>query len=129
MNYVKGSTVLYNAANTKGKALGDGIVTAGGINIGNYAKGTEATVYFYATVKTPSDVCADSTLRNIAKGKYNNDAKTEKSDIADVTVNAIECGEPEIPKTGASTVISGVFGAASVATAAGYYIISRKKLN
>ncbi len=129
MNYVKGSTVLYNAANTKGKALGDGIVTAGGINIGNYAKGTEATVYFYATVKTPSDVCADSTLRNVAKGKYNNDAKTEKSDIADVTVNAIECGEPEIPKTGASTVISGVFGAASVATAAGYYIISRKKLN
>ncbi len=132
INYVKGSTVLYNAANTNGKKLGDGIVSADGINIGSYAKGTEATVYFYATVSTPADECKDSTLRNVAKGKYNNDAKTEKSDTADVTINAKECKEPEepeMPKTGATTVISGVFGAASVATAAGYYIISRKKLN
>ena len=134
MTYVKGSTVLYNAANTNGKTLGDGIVSNDGINIGDYAKGTEATIYFYATVDTPADECKDSTLRNIAKGKYNNDASTEKSDAADVTVNAKECtvtppSTPELPKTGAGTVISGVIGAASVATAAGYYIISRKKLN
>ncbi|MCQ2570849.1 MAG: LPXTG cell wall anchor domain-containing protein [Candidatus Saccharibacteria bacterium] len=132
ISYVKGSTVLYNAANTNGKTLGDGIVSADGINIGDYAKGTEATVYFYATVNTPADECKDSTLRNVAKGKYNNDAKTEKSDTADVTVNKIDCSEPdepEIPKTGASEVITSVIGAASVATAAGYYIISRKKLN
>lgn len=135
ISYVKGSTVLYNAANTNGKTLGDGIVSANGINIGNYAKGTEATIYFYATVNTPADECKDSTLRNVAKGKYNNDSKTEKSDTADVSIRAKECKEPEepetpeIPKTGAETVISGVFGAASVATAAGYYIISRKKLN
>ena len=134
MTYVKGSTVLYNAANTNGKTLDDGIVSNDGINIGDYAKGTEATIYFYATVDTPADECKDSTLRNIAKGKYNNDASTEKSDAADVTVNAKECtvtppSTPELPKTGAGTVISGVIGAASVATAAGYYIISRKKLN
>ena len=130
ISYVKGSTVLYNAANTNGKTLGDGIVSNDGINIGDYAKGTEATVYFYATVNTPADECNDSTLRNVAKGKYNNDAKTEKSDTADVTVHAKVCEEdPPMPKTGANTVISGVVGAASVATAAGYYIISRKKLN
>ena len=134
MSYVKGSTVLYNSANTNGKTLGDGIVSNDGINIGDYAKNTEATIYFYATVETPADECKDSTLRNIAKGKYNNDAKTEKSDTADVTVGAKTCGDitpptPEYPKTGAGTVISGVVGAASIATAAGYYIISRKKLN
>ena len=132
MTYVKGSTVLYNAAHTGGKTLDDGIVSNDGINIGDYAKGTEATIYFYATVNTPADECKDSTLRNIAKGKYNNDAKTEKSDAADVTVNAKVCTtpeSPELPKTGANTVISSVIGAASVATAAGYYIISRKKLN
>ena len=132
MTYVKGSTVLYNAAHTGGKTLDDGIVSNDGINIGDYAKGTEATIYFYATVNTPADECKDSTLRNIAKGKYNNDASTEKSDAADVTVNAKVCTTPEspvLPKTGANTVISSVIGAASVATAAGYYIISRKKLN
>ena len=129
MTYVKGSTVLYNAANTNGKTLGDGIVSAAGMNIGDYAKGTEATIYFYATVNTPADECEDSALRNVAKAQYNNDAKTEKSDIADVTIKAKVCDDPDIPKTGANTVISGVFGAASIATAAGYYVISRKKLN
>ena len=133
MTYVKGTTVLYNAANTNGKTLTDGIVSKEGINIGDYAKGTEATIYFYATVNASlADNCDDSTLTNVAKGRYNNDDKTEKSDTADVSVNGKDCKEPkepELPKTGATTVISGVVGAASVATAAGYYIISRKKLN
>lgn len=135
MTYVKGTTVLYNAANTNGKTLTDGIVSKEGINIGDYAKDTEATIYFYATVNASlADNCDDSTLTNVAKGRYNNDDKTEKSDTADVSVNGKDCKEPEepepeLPKTGATTVISGVVGAASVATAAGYYIISRKKLN
>lgn len=127
MSYMEGSTVLYNAANTNGKKLGDGL--ANGINIGDYAKGAEATIYFYASVENIKDECVDSTYRNIAKATYNNDAKTEKSDTADVNVNKIVCDDPGIPQTGADTVISGVFGAASVATAAGYYFISRKKLN
>lgn len=130
MSYKKGTTILYNAANTNGKKLGDGIVTADGINIGDYAKGTEATVYFYATVNTSlKDNCYDSTLTNVAKGKYNNDSKTEKSDTAKVAVKGKVCKDPELPKTGAETIVTGIFGTASVATAAGYYIVSRKKLN
>ncbi len=139
VSYVKGSTVLYNAENTNGKTLDDGIVSAQGINIGSYAKGTTATIYFYATVDGAyADKCDDSVLTNVAKGKYNNDDKTEKSDTADVTVNGKECKDtppttppttPELPKTGAETVISSVVGAAGIATAATYYIISRKKLN
>ena len=133
ISYVKGSTVLYNAENTSGKTLADGIVTADGINIGNYAKGTEATVYFYATVDSKlKDNCVDTTHTNVVKGKYNNDNNTEKSDTAVVSVKGKVCVErkdPPLPKTGATTIVTGVFGAAGVATAAGYYIISRKKLN
>ncbi|MCR4753483.1 MAG: DUF11 domain-containing protein [Candidatus Saccharibacteria bacterium] len=132
MTYVKGSTILYNSANTNGKTLADGIVSTEGINIGNYAKGTEATIYFYATVNASlKDNCNDSTLTNTVKGKYNNDSKTEKSDTADVTVPGKDCKEPTptpyLPETGAGEIISGVLGLAAVSTAAGYYIISRKK--
>ncbi len=130
ISYKKGTTILYNADNTKGKKLGDGIVTANGVNIGDYAKGTEATVYFYATVSASlSDNCYDSTLTNVVKGKYNNDSKTEKSDTAKVAVKGKTCKDPDLPKTGATTIVTGIFGTAAVATAAGYYIVSRKKLN
>jgi len=63
------------------------------------------------------------------KGKYNNDAKTEKSDTANVSVKGKICNDPEIPKTGATSIVTGIIGATAVATTAGYYIISRKKLN
>lgn len=134
MTYVKNSTVLYNKANPNGKTVADGIVSENGINIGSYDKGTEATIYFYAIVnESLKDNCEDSTLTNVVKGKYNNDNKTEKSDTADVKVEGKECKDPEpeptpeLPKTGPVSVISGIIGAASVATAAGYYIASRKK--
>ena len=132
MTYVKGTTVLYNSANTNGKTLADGIISADGINIGDYAKGAEATIYFYATVNASlKDNCNDSTLTNTVKGKYNNDAKTEKSDTAKVTVKGKECKEtpivPELPNTGAGEVLSGIIGLAAMTTAAGYYVNSRKK--
>ena len=73
--------------------------------------------------------CNDSTLTNIAKGKYNDDAKTEKSDTANVSVKGKVCKTPDLPKTGATSIVSGIIGATAVATTAGYYIISRKKLN
>ncbi len=133
MTYVKGSTILYNSENTDGKKLADGIVSAEGVNIGNYAKGAEATIYFYATVNASlKDNCNDSTLTNTVKGKYNNDSKTEKSDTADVTVKGKTCKPaptpvPELPDTGASEILSGIVGIAAMTTAAGYYVISRKK--
>ena len=132
LTYVKGSTVLYNKANTNGKTLADGIISDSGINIGNYDKGTEATIYFYATVNSSlKDNCSDTTLTNVVDGWYNNDQSTKKSDTASAKVNGKVCEDepvvPELPKTGAASLISGFIGTASVATAAGYYIISRKK--
>ena len=134
MSIVKGSVVLYNSANKNGKTLSDSLVSTTGVNIGDYAKGTEATIYFYATVNsTLKDSCEDVTLTNIAEGQYNGDAKTNKKDTADVKVNGKTCEEPEepeepeLPRTGAADILTGVIGMASVATAAGYYIASRKQ--
>jgi len=132
MTYVKGTTVLYNKANTNGKTLGDNIVSKDGINIGNYAAGTEATIYFYATVNSAlKDNCEDSTLTNTVKGKYNNDDKTTKADTAVVTVDGKECKDeptpPELPKTGMESSLGGIIAIAGTVTAAGYYIVSRKK--
>lgn len=124
ISYVKGSTTV------DGKTVGDGIITADGIMIGTVAKGATVTVYFNATVSAAlADDCNDSTLTNVVKGKYNNDAKTEKSDTASVSVKGKVCKTPDLPKTGATTIVTGIVGATAVATAAGYYIISRKKLN
>lgn len=131
LTYVKGSTVLYNKANTNGKTLADGIVSDKGINIGDYAKGTEATVYFYATVNSSlKDNCNDTTLRNVVEGKYNNDDKTIDKDTADVKVEGKDCKEPEepeLPKTGAESMLGSIVVISGTVTAAGYYIISRKK--
>ena len=137
MNYVAGTTVLYNSANANGKTVADGIVSKDGINIGDYAKGSEATIYFYATVSADlKDNCEDSLLTNTVKGSYNKDDKTTKTDTADVTVEGKVCtpdtpvtpGTPsELPKTGASSIVSGAIGLASMATATGYYIASRKQ--
>ena len=129
LTYVKGSTVLYNKANTDGKTLADGIVSDKGINIGDYAAGAEATVYFYATVNNSlKDNCEDTTLTNVVEGKYNNDDKTIDKDTADVKVNGKNCEEPhELPKTGANSALGAIVVISGTVTAAGYYIISRKK--
>lgn len=135
VSYVKGSTVLYNAANTNGKTMNDDIISDKGLNIGNYAKGTEATIYFYATISSDfADNCEGSTLTNTASGKYNNDDKTTKTDTADVTLDGKVCEEPEepvtppeLPKTGAENVLSAMVAIAGLTTATAYYIASRKK--
>ena len=137
VSYVKGSTVLHNAANANGKTMNDDIVSGKGLNIGNYAKGAEATIYFYATISNDyADNCEPSTLTNTVKGKYNNDDKTTKSDTADVTLEGKECTvpdeptpvtPPELPKTGAGNIFTAIIGIASVTTATAYYIASRKK--
>ena len=137
VTYVKGSTILHNSANTNGKTMSDDIISANGLNIGNYATGAEATIYFYATVSEEyADNCEDTTLTNTVKGKYNNDDSTTKTDTADVTLEGKVCEDepeptpvtpPELPKTGAGNILTAVMGIASVTIASAYYIASRKK--
>jgi uncharacterized repeat protein (TIGR01451 family)/LPXTG-motif cell wall-anchored protein len=127
LNYVKGSTVLYNAENTDGKTMGDEVVN-GGLNIGSVAAGSEATIYFYATADSSfADDCQSSKLTNIARGKYNNDDNTSKEDTADVTVEGMICDVPEYPNTGAESNLGAIVATAMLASAAAGYIVSRKK--
>jgi LPXTG-motif cell wall-anchored protein len=130
MNYVAGSTVLYNSANTEGKTMGDEVVN-GGLNIGSVEAGSEATIYFYATVDNSfADDCEESKLTNVVRGKYNNDDNTSKEDTADVTVEAQVCDVPDVPeypKTGAESKLGAIVATAMLATAAAGYIASRKK--
>lgn len=130
MNYVEGSTILYNTENTDGKTMGDEVVN-GGLNIGSVAAGSEATIYFYATVDNSfADDCEDSKLTNIVAGKYNNDDNTTKTDTADVTVDGIVCETPDVPEyptTGAESTLGAIIAIASLSAATAGYIISRKK--
>ena len=128
ITYKAGTTMLGE------KKLADGVVSKDGINIGSVAAGKTVYVYFYATVDKNLDECKAHTLTNTVKGSYNKDDKTAKTDTADVTVEGKVCTEPEepttppeLPKTGAVSILGSTIGLASMATAAGYYIASRKK--
>jgi len=126
LTYVKGSTVVLR--NGKEIKKSDGIVNEG-IEIGDYEPGEEAIIYFYATVKTVlPDACKDTLIPNVATGYYNNDQTTRKTtNEADVFVTKIVCDAPELPKTGASSMLGLIVSMAGASTAAAYYIRSRKK--
>lgn len=129
LNYVNGSTIVYSSEYTDGKTMGDEII-ADGLKIDHVDAGTEVTVYFYATVdESYADNCDSSKLTNVAKGKYNDDNNTEKTDDADVTVEGQVCEDTptELPKTGNADVLGATIAIASVSAAAAGYIISRKK--
>lgn len=102
LSYIKGSSILVNANNPKGKAIADGITDKNGINIGDYKPAANAFVYFRAQVDENKEACQNpkTTLTNIVKSdaKYdvdtNNDGKVdgeknvgEKEDSASVVVS------------------------------------------
>ncbi|MBQ7802852.1 DUF11 domain-containing protein [Candidatus Saccharibacteria bacterium] len=140
LEYVPGTTVLYNANNKSGLAISaDTIAVKGkGINIGDYAAGTIATVTFRAKVVESKKLgCgADNVLRSWAQG-YIGANDTMKQDYADVLVHPA-CPEtpeepvepvtpPELPETGPASIAGIALGAGALTTAAGSYIASRKR--
>jgi uncharacterized repeat protein (TIGR01451 family)/LPXTG-motif cell wall-anchored protein/prepilin-type processing-associated H-X9-DG protein len=137
MTYVKGSTKVYNANNPKGVTVSDNIVSGTGINIGDYAPGSNAWIYFSATVdKSVAEKCNNSILRNVvqANGGYGT-----QEDSADVAVTGKVCKDTPpttptspttpgtLPKTGPAATVGAIVGAGSLVTAGAYYIVSRKK--
>ena len=91
MTYVNGSTKLGNGANPNGIATNDGITT-GGINIGTYAKGSNAWVIFSATAPAKEALaCGPNTLKNVARAETN---FGYKEDDANVTITK-DCEEPK----------------------------------
>ena len=95
LNYIAGTTKLYNTSNPKGLKVSDNIIQNSGINIGSYQPNGDAFVRFDATVSAEQDlpVCGENTLTNIAQAS---DQKIVKNDTASVKV-AKKCETPKNP--------------------------------
>ena len=95
LNYVTGSTKLYNTSNPKGLKVSDNVIQNSGINIGSYQPNGDAYVRFDATVSAENSlpVCGENTLTNIAQAS---DQKIVKNDTASVKVTK-KCETPKNP--------------------------------
>ena len=95
LNYVAGSTKLYNTSNPKGLKVSDNVIQNSGINIGSYQPNGDAYVRFDATVSAENSlpVCGDNTLTNIAQAS---DQKIVKNDTASVKITK-KCETPKNP--------------------------------
>ena len=95
LNYVAGSTKLYNTSNPKGLKVSDNVTQNSGINIGSYQPNGDAYVRFDATVSAENSlpVCGENTLTNIAQAS---DQKIVKNDTASVKVTK-KCETPKNP--------------------------------
>ncbi|HEX7484486.1 MAG TPA: isopeptide-forming domain-containing fimbrial protein [Candidatus Saccharimonadales bacterium] len=138
VSYVAGTTQVSNgASNFQWKPTTDNEVTKRGINVGNYAAGAGAYVKFTAKVADNANLakCGVNTLTNKATAETNNGNKSDTADVM-VTKTCVP-GTPEtpttpttpteLPKTGASDSILGLFGLGSVVAAASYYVASRRQ--
>lgn len=151
LEYVKGTTKLYNATNKNGTTLSSDKITTDGIGIGDYAAGASATILFRAKVVNKNLGCGgDNVLRSWTQG-YIGANDTMHQDYADVIVHP-GCPEPtptptpepepepqptpaptpeptpqELPETGAGSIAAAVVGGGSLTTSAGAYLISRRK--
>lgn len=144
LTYVKGSTKLYNAGYPSGLTAEDTLTTSG-LNIGSYTAGSNAFIRFRAKVTKSSLKCGDNTLTNwgqvsingnkvlqdSASVKTNKVCEPDNPDEPDEPTEPDEPVEPTpeiLPSTGPAAIVSGILGAGSLTTAAGYYVASRKSL-
>lgn len=92
LEYVEGSTVVYNATYPSGATLDDGAsLFTTGINIGSYASNANAYIRFKAKVVDDSLACGTSEITNWGQVGT---GTTTKQDSAVVTVNKT-CEDPE----------------------------------
>ena len=130
MQYVKGTTKLFNSNHPNGMNILSDTITDYGINIGHYDKGANAYVRFTAEVVDKSLQCGSNTLVNWIQGSV---GKKTIQDYATVVLNKV-CENPgnnkpnELPNTGPEAVAGGAIAAGSIVTAAGYFIASRRNL-
>ena len=81
MEYVKGTTQLFNANFPNGAHTNDETLTIDGINIGNYAVNGDGYVRFSAKVTDKSLVCGKNRLINWAKASANGYAVQDSADV------------------------------------------------
>ena len=137
MEYVKGSTMLYNSNYQSGVKVTDDTVTTTGINIGSYAAKGNAYVRFTAKVVNKSLACGSNQLVNWASATVNSGVFKDDASVMvvrdDETCKKEDPKDPEptptkIVETGAGEIAGAALGAGAMTTALGYFIASRKKL-
>ena len=133
LEYVAGSTILYNSNYKNGTKVVEDTVTTSGINIGSYNTNGNAYVRFTAKVINKSLACGNNQLVNWASSTV--DSKVTKDD-ASVMVKRDDdtCKEqpvpptpPVIPETGATEVTTIALGAGATVTVLGYAIAASRK--
>ena len=128
MEYVKGTTKLYNATNPNGIDRDDTITTTG-VYIGGYANGGDAYVIFAAKIIDKELGCGYNKLINWGQVTAGNKVTQDNANVmvAKACANTSETAKT-LPNTGATSVVVSALGLGTVVTAAGYYIASRKAL-
>ena len=137
MEYVAGSTKLYNTNYKDGAKVVEDTVVTSGINIGGYNPRGNAFVRFTAKVVN-KDLACKSQLVTWASATVNGNVFKDDASVM-VTLDGEKCTEkmpektpektPEkIVDTGAGEIAGAALGAGAMTTALGYFIASRKKL-
>lgn len=146
MEYIAGSTKLYNTTNPNGIKNTDDTITTTGINIGGYNADGDAYIRFRAKVVDKSMVCGTNKLVNwgqvgvglttLQDNAFVMVKKTEGcKDIPDTPTNddpikpsKTTTTTSKLPSTGPASVAAVAIITGAGVTGLGYYIASRKSL-
>ena len=149
MELIDGTTKLYNSTFPEGAVFDDNTIATTGVNIGNYEPGSNAYIRFRAKVVDKSMICGTNKLVNWGQIGVGTNTIQDNAFVMVKKTEGCDNPEPEpvnpennptsnstsnptsassLPNTGAGSAVAGVIGAGSIATAAGYYIASRKTL-
>ncbi len=142
LEYVPGSTRIWNEFHRGDTIDQDDLVTENGIIIGSYGPGANAYIRFNAKVVDEDLACGSNTLVNWGQG-WVGDIGVQ--DYANVHLNKV-CETPTtpeqpetpvvettttptaLPTTGPEAIAGAIVGTGSIVTAAGYYVASRRSL-
>lgn len=137
--YNNGSSYLKNTTYPAGKNVSDNIVTAGGINIGNYSSGSNAYMKLSAKVTDKGLVCGSNTLTNKVTAQTNNGSKSDTANVVVTKVcppdKPVNPDNPtptpvtpsHLPETGPTDMLMPAAGLGTVSAAASYFIARRRK--
>lgn len=152
LTYVPNSTTVTSTYNQSNVQIGEGINTANGVNIGNYASGTTVYIRYSARVAANDNLpsCGSNTLSSAAQMRVDG---ISAQDTANITVTRQCTPAPvapapitpapvtpaptiiyqtvtptgKLPVTGPVEDIASFLGLGAIVTALGYYLASRRK--
>lgn len=141
MEYIPGSTYIYNTNNPGGMAANTDNVYKGGINVGSYAPGSTGYVVFSVKVndKNKFAQCGVYTLKNVGVVRPEGMNEFYNTAVTDVTLVCAQGQTPrtpetpasteapaEIPSTGPADMFGAALGASSLTGASYYWLRSRR---